>query len=126
MKTSVLPLLWLLLCLSLQAQTPSTIAQDRLLPCPICCNVPDEPGLRLLLAPELFQQCPGCILIAVGQCPITDADFNAQQTTLRYTLRDPAGVISTHLAPMISTQEGWHLQLYPTGDEAPPCDPGSL
>jgi hypothetical protein len=126
MKTSVLLLLWLLLMLSLKAQLPSATIQERPLPCRPCCNAPHEPGLLLILAPELAEQCPSCTLIAVAQCPITDKDFAAQQTVLRYTLRDPAGVTSTYFAPMTKTLDGWDLQLYPPVTPAPPCDPSSL
>jgi hypothetical protein len=117
MKTCVLLPFWLLLTLTLQAQVT---------PCRACCNAPDEPGLLLILAPELADQCPACTLVAVAQCPITTADIAAHRSVLRYTLRDPAGVTSTHFAPMIMTTAGWRLQLYPPGDPAPACQPDAL
>lgn len=123
MKTCVLLPLWLLailhggLALTLQAQAP---------PCRACCNAPDEPGLLLLLAPELADQCPACTLVAVAQCKLTEDDIAKQRSILRYSLRDPAGVTSTHFAPMTMTPDGWELKLYPPGDPASACQPDAL
>jgi hypothetical protein len=49
-----------------------------------------------------------------------------QRSRLRYTLRDPDGVVSTHITTMTLTPAGWHLVLYPAGDPAPSCDPAAL
>jgi hypothetical protein len=117
MKTCVLLPLWLLLTFSSQAQAP---------PCRACCDSPDEPGLLLILAPELADQCPACTLVAVAQCPITEADIAANRSMLRYTLRLPDGSLTTSTAPMRMTPDGWLLRLYPPGDPAPACPPDAL
>jgi hypothetical protein len=125
MKTSVLLLLWLLLCIAVHAQTTT---------CRSCCDAPDQPDLLPILVPELAEQCPGCTLVAVAQCRLTEADIAAQQSMLRYTLRLPDGSTSTHLAPMTLTPPstgsgqapGWDLRLFPPGESAPPCDPDAL
>jgi hypothetical protein len=134
MKTYVLLPLWLLLTLSLQAQNPTATSEGRPQPCRPCCQSPDEPGLRLILAPELASQCQSCVLVSVAQCPLTVADIAAQRAILRYTIRDPEGVTSTHLTPMTmpppstgsGQAPGWGLQLYPPGDPAPECQPDAL
>jgi hypothetical protein len=117
MKTHVLLPLWLFLTLASKAQIPD---------CRTCCESPDEPGLLRILAPELSAQCPQCALVAVAQCPLTEADTAAQRSVLRYTLRLPDGTVSTYLAPMALTPAGWHLVLYPPGDPVPACDPDAL
>jgi hypothetical protein len=123
MKTHVLLLLCLLSCLAIKAQSPD---------CHTCCESPDEPGLLRILAPELSAQCPQCTLIAVAQCRLTEADISAQRSRLRYTLRNPDSVVSTHLTTMTLTPDAcppgrrWHIVLYPAGDPAPSCDPAAL
>lgn len=122
MKACVPLLLWLLLALATNAQPLSSLAQGK--PCRGCCETPDQPDLLPILAPELAEQCNDCILLAVAQCPITEADIAAQQSILRYMIRLPDGTVVTALTPMTSTTGGWDLRLYPVGELAPPCDSG--
>ena len=148
MKTYVLLLLWLVLGIASHAQPVRPVlraARDCLPPStPLsawCCESPDELGLLRVLAPELSAQCPRCTLITVAQCTLTEADLTAQNSRLRYTLRNPDGTVSTaplslsngHITSMTLIPDAcpptpadkpgrwWHLALYPPGDPVPAC-----
>jgi hypothetical protein len=136
MKTHVLLLLCLFSGLAIQAQPKQPVPTEcRTCSTPLracCCESPDEPGLLRILAPELSAQCPQCTLLSVSQCRLTESDIAMQRSRLRYTLRNPDGVVSTHITTMTLTPAAcppgrrWHLVLYPAGDPAPSCDPAAL